>query len=656
MLRNPISIHSYFLSDSKESDCIVGVGCFEDKNIIEDWKRIMASEKNVCLNGISSHSLMDMCYSKNVTNVNLYMHFIKYYSHSYFECIKNSSAYNAIYLSNKFKYIMTNNTIIKDMLDIDDSIKNMLDSELSFFILGMISRKNIYILIDMINNDILNFGDKLEIYICLFIELNQFSILEAVLLKNKVGDNVIKRIETMLLVGCDFENIIYDDQRTLYRQCILEEYYYSLRNKNYNFNENKELIRRKDCLVYNNEFIWDTYVGYFENKIQVNMLLIKMLDDDEKSLIYYVNMVTYIVHTSTNYKKALLVFHSCGKFKDMLIKSILKFLFRDHISIKLIRLKIVDYDFLKNEDFFVKAKNRFNYMVYLYESRLMNGSVIIDSVDKLINHIIASDDECLNLKWNITDHVLIKYAGIANQHKSLKVDSFARYLVNILKDKSEANSDNAAIKSIAYQKIYYFYINNMISHIDAIVLCNNISVAKDTMYKWKIYNLINNTLGANSLHCDYNFLTLYSYNKIKQSILQIKTTVVQYMLRKRAIDSVRMQTISMCNLNNNDDSKKIKNGCIYCIRAETMNVVKIGYWSFSSNEKSKKIVKLKQRYATMYGNDMDIKIVACNNIADKEKRIFNKMKNYKISNELYSTNHYDEYINMMKTFGRIEIV
>ena len=72
-------------------------------------------------------------------------------------------------------------------------------------------------------------------------------------------------------------------------------------------------------------------------------------------------------------------------------------------------------------------------------------------------------------------------------------------------------------------------------------------------------------------------------------LLTINQAMV-YMLRKKAINSLRMQTMSQYNSINNDDIKKIKNGCTYCIRAETMNVVKIGTSLFCRIKKVRKLL------------------------------------------------------------------
>jgi hypothetical protein len=84
---------------------------------------------------------------------------------------------------------------------------------------------------------------------------------------------------------------------------------------------------------------------------------------------------------------------------------------------------------------------------------------------------------------------------------------------------------------------------------------------------------------------------------------------------------------------------KIKEGYVYCVTAETINHVKIGFWKGSKKT-------LAKRYGTYYGNDLNLFCCKTSDARHLEKLCHFNFKKYNISNELFIKEHLEEY----KTF------
>ena len=82
-------------------------------------------------------------------------------------------------------------------------------------------------------------------------------------------------------------------------------------------------------------------------------------------------------------------------------------------------------------------------------------------------------------------------------------------------------------------------------------------------------------------------------------------------------------------------------GYVYCVTSILIHYLKIGKWCGT-------IKGLYARYKTYYGKDITIQYVSTKNAFKLERECHKHFENYKITNELYEKEHYEEYIQFLE--------
>jgi hypothetical protein len=136
------------------------------------------------------------------------------------------------------------------------------------------------------------------------------------------------------------------------------------------------------------------------------------------------------------------------------------------------------------------------------------------------------------------------------------------------------------------------------------------------------------------------YLTFMGFVRVLNSTLKLSQetifTGMNWLYNNFNLEKTYNYTISP-----NQDTIISNVGYVYCVTADTVNHVKIGFWTGKSKS-------LKSRYATYYGCNATIFKVKTMNARKLEKICHLAFKQHNISNELFDKKYLDEYMNFLK--------
>ena len=90
-------------------------------------------------------------------------------------------------------------------------------------------------------------------------------------------------------------------------------------------------------------------------------------------------------------------------------------------------------------------------------------------------------------------------------------------------------------------------------------------------------------------------------------------------------------------------------GVVYFITCDILNGVKIGFWRSNMNA-------LKARYTTPYGKNCKIIFYKTDNAPELEKDIHYRFSEYRVTNEIFKKENFDDYLNFMKNIKQLEMI